>query len=103
MPEVTIVGEAKDGEEVLKCVDELDLDLLITDIYMPKLNGWQVLHHLQERQARTKVIVFSAYANPTFATVVQARGVFAYINKENPQALANAVKEAAKNMNGASS
>src|SRR5262245_8566853 len=103
LPEVTIVGEAKDGEEALKCVDELDPDLLIMDIQMPKLNGWQVLYSLQERQARTKVIIFSTYANPLFAPEVQAHGVVAYIDKGNPQALVEAITELAKSMDEASS
>ena len=36
MAEVTLVVEAKDGEEALKCVDELDPDLLTLDMFMPK-------------------------------------------------------------------
>jgi len=101
-PNVTLVSEAKDGEEAVKCVDELDPDLLILDMTIPKLNGWQVLHHLQERKARTKVIVFSTYANHFYDSVKEVRGVVAFINKEDLQGLVNAIAKLATNMEVAS-
>jgi len=95
MAEVKLVGEAKNGEEALKCVEELDPDLLTLDIYMPKMSGWQVLDRLHQQQARVKVIVFatygdSAFGNPPFP------GVVAYVRKENPELLAHAVRDLAQ-------
>jgi DNA-binding NarL/FixJ family response regulator len=95
LPHVAIVGEAINGEEALKCVDELAPDLLILDISMPKVNGWQVLSQLQERQVPTQVIIFATYVNSHFAPMVQERGVYAYLSKDNPQALVEAITELA--------
>jgi len=95
MAEVNLVGEAKNGEEALRCVDELDPDLLTLDMYMPKLSGWGVLTHLQERQARVKVIVFSTGGNHSFDRAVFS-GVVAHVRKENPEVLAHAVRDLAQ-------
>jgi len=96
MAEVTLVGEAKDGLEALKCVDEVDPDLLILDIIMTKMSGWQVLDRLHQQQARVKVIVFSTYAEYVYGTAAPYPGIISYLGKENPEALTNAVRQLAQ-------
>jgi DNA-binding NarL/FixJ family response regulator len=95
MAEVNLVGEAMDGEEAIKCVDELNPDLLILDYFMPKMSGRQVLQHLHEQQARVKVIFFATNDKRYFGTVPY-HGVVAYIVKENIEALGRAVGELAQ-------
>lgn len=103
LPYVTVVGVAIDGEVAIKAVDELDPDLLVLDLNMPRLNGWQVLRHLQDRQARTKVIVYSGYATLSSTSEMQRRDGVAYIYKGNPQALASAIAELANDVDEANS
>jgi chemosensory pili system protein ChpA (sensor histidine kinase/response regulator) len=40
--------EAKDGVEALSCIDEQLPDLVMLDLMMPRMNGWQVLEHLRD-------------------------------------------------------
>src|SRR4051794_17541904 len=87
MAEVNLVGEAKDGEEALKCVDDLDPDLLTLDLHMPKMNGLEVLDRLQEQQAQVKVIVFSTYPEYFDGNEAPYQGVVAYLRKDDPEAL----------------
>ncbi len=56
------VHEAADGHEALRLLEERPFDLLLLDILMPGLNGFQVLQRLREggRLRRTSVIVISA-------------------------------------------
>jgi len=103
LPYVTVVGAAKDGEEAIKYVDDLDPDLLLLDLRMPKLDGWQVLRCLQDRQARTKVIVFSAYATSYYVSGMQRHDGIVYIDKGNPLALVSAIAELANSVDEANS
>jgi len=97
MAEITLVGEAKDGEEALRCVNELDPDLLTLDMFMPKMDGAEVISHLHRQQAWVKVIVFATYGDHHAATGSPYPGIVAYLQKENPEALAHAVRELAQN------
>jgi len=102
LPCVTFVGEAKNGEEAIERIHELDPDLLLLDIKMPKHDGLQVLHDLQERQVRTKVIVFSAYVKSLYDSVEESHNVIAYINKIDPQDLVSTITKLAEDMDVAS-
>lgn len=56
--------KAMDGKECLKLLDDNNFDLLITDLYMPFINGLELLSILQEQGRKTMpVLVLSAGGN----------------------------------------
>ena len=55
-----VIGEAADGREVLEKVRDLDPDVLLLDLRMPKLDGLSTLQALQEVNKRTLVIILTA-------------------------------------------
>jgi two-component system LytT family response regulator len=59
VPDMEIVGEAANGFEAVKLVEELSPELLFLDIQMPKLSGFEVLELLGERAP--SVIFVTAY------------------------------------------
>lgn len=68
-PTIEIVGEAADGEAALRVIEQLRPDVVLLDLYMPIADGFDVLRHLKDRQAATKVIVLSSDTS----SVVQQR------------------------------
>ncbi|MFT4144294.1 MAG: response regulator [Mobilitalea sp.] len=57
-----VVGEASDGELALQYMEECDkIDLLITDIRMPVMDGLELIKRVKERYLLMKVIVLSGY------------------------------------------
>lgn len=50
----------KDSEKALEAADEIQVDLLITDIFMPKMNGLEVISQFQEKHRDCKIIAISA-------------------------------------------
>jgi DNA-binding NarL/FixJ family response regulator len=63
LPEIEIVGEAQDGLEAIDAAAKLSPDLVILDLRMPRLNGFEVLKALKKEQRDCIVIVFSAMAD----------------------------------------
>ncbi len=58
--EFVVVGEAKDGNEVLDVVRQTEPDILLLDLRMPALDGLSVLQSLKTISARCKVIILTA-------------------------------------------
>lgn len=82
LPHIQVIGEAEDGEGALQLVTELDPDLLLLDVCMPKLDGLEVLAHLRAIHARVQVVVLSAEMEQ-FVLFWQESGVAALVNKGN--------------------
>ncbi|RZS95655.1 response regulator transcription factor [Cecembia calidifontis] len=51
---------ARDGEEALGIIDESEPELVILDIMMPKVDGYEVCRHLKKNHQTTKVIFLTA-------------------------------------------
>jgi DNA-binding NarL/FixJ family response regulator len=82
-PLLRIVGEAAHGEDTLRLVMELQPDVAILDINMPKLSGLQVARTLNERQSATKLVLLTMHQDEDLLDEALALGVSAYLLKEN--------------------
>jgi two-component system response regulator NreC len=96
-PEFEIVGEASDGQEALKLIEESQPDIAILDIMMPNLNGIEVTNLVHQRGLKTRVIFLSMHANPTYAVRALHSGAMGYVLKESDfsemlQAIENALQ-----------
>lgn len=60
---VEVVGRYEDGELFLQEIDQISADLVLLDVEMPKLNGFQVQARLKELGLPIQVIFISAYSH----------------------------------------
>ncbi len=75
------VIEAADGREALRLIDAERPDLVILDLNMPVMTGFQVLEALQERDAAPRVIVLTAYGSERIAIEAMKKGACDYLAK----------------------
>ena len=56
-----VIGEAANGEELLKKTEELKPDIIISDVAMPRKTGLDVIRQIRENGWKIKVIFLSGY------------------------------------------
>ncbi|MDR6553155.1 helix-turn-helix domain-containing protein [Paenibacillus qinlingensis] len=81
LPQCEVVGTAHNGNEGWKLVQEMQPDIVITDIRMPQSDGLSMIRRLIESGSRAKFIILSGYAEFEYAKKGIELGVKFYINK----------------------
>lgn len=95
-PDISVVGEAADGLEVIALVDRLQPGVLVTDLMMPGLNGLDVTREVRRRSPETRTILLSMYANEAYVLEALTNGAYGYVVKDaSASELVRAVREAA--------
>lgn len=90
-----IVGEAEDGDEGLKQIQEKKPDLIITDIRMPGLNGLQMIHKMKMLKHDCKILIITGYREFEYAQEAVRLGAFRFLLKPiNTNELINGIDEA---------
>jgi two-component system response regulator YesN len=78
---IETVLRASDGIEALECLKQHPVDLLITDVRMPRMNGFELLHRVHEQYPAIHCILLTAYSEFEYAREAIALGVENYLLK----------------------
>jgi DNA-binding NarL/FixJ family response regulator len=81
-----VVGEAADGQEAIEKATELQPDLILMGIAMPKLNGIEAAKRIRDRAANSKIVFISLEISDELAEAAVAVGAQAYIAKREIRA-----------------
>jgi excisionase family DNA binding protein len=90
------VREAADAEEGLAALEDESPDLILLDVMMPGMDGWDMLRRVQERHGvgTIPVIMFSGKVDDETAERAHARGAQAFLGKPfDPQQLIESTKQ----------
>jgi len=94
-PDYEIVGEAKDGRELVRAATELRPDVIVADIGMPNLNGLEAIRQLQKEGLQAKTVFLTMHAGVDFAVQAFRLGASGYLLKvDASEELVRAIKEA---------
>ena len=89
---MVVTGEARDGEEALRKVDQEECDVIILDISLPKKDGIEVLKELRRRGKKIPVIMTSNYPKKDFESAVLSMGASCYVEKGDVKKMIEAIK-----------
>ena len=91
-----VVGEARDGQEALQRVRELDFDVLLLDMSMPKKNGIDLIKQIKNEKPKLRVLVLSMHEEQQYAIRAIKAGASGYLTKESASAqLISAIRKVA--------
>lgn len=76
-----ICGEAKDGAEAIQCAMELQPDVVLLDISMPGLSGFEVARILRDKVPALKIVVMSQHDPAVLLPRAFAAGAHACVDK----------------------
>ncbi len=76
-----IVGTVGNGRDAVDSVLSLNPDVLVTDISMPVLNGFQVASALRTADSRTKIVFLTCHADRDYVQAALSLGAHGYVTK----------------------
>ncbi|MEQ8689200.1 MAG: response regulator transcription factor [Imperialibacter sp.] len=76
-----IVGVANDGEETMVFVSRKPVDVILLDLQMPKMNGFQVAEQIKKKYPAIRILVLTMYDKPGFIRELLESGVDGYVLK----------------------
>jgi DNA-binding NarL/FixJ family response regulator len=96
LPDVTVVGQASDGEQTCALIAELLPDVVLMDLRMPVLDGAQATERIVREHPETSVLVLTTYADDASIMGALRAGARGYLTKDAGRAeVATAVRAVA--------
>ena len=83
-PHMEVVGEACDGASACEVVKELQPDVLVVDISMPRMNGVQTTQWVKRECPKTKVLALTLHDEKSYLQQLLEAGASGYVLKRSP-------------------
>jgi DNA-binding NarL/FixJ family response regulator len=80
-PEFEVIGTVEDGQALIDAAIRLTPDIIVSDIGMPNINGFEALRHLIAILPDVRFIFLTIYNEPAFIEEAQRAGASGYVDK----------------------
>jgi two-component system, NarL family, invasion response regulator UvrY len=95
-PGIRVIAEAESGERAYLLYLEHVPDVVVMDLSMPGVSGFEIIRRIAERQPNARILVFSMHEDASLAVRAIQLGARGYVTKSNaPEVLATAVVQVA--------
>ena len=92
--DINIVGEAQSGREAVQMVMRMRPEVVVMDLAMPLLNGWEATRQILKNVPSARIVVLSTYGDDDHLQQAIAAGAAAYLLKQTAAAdLVKAIRE----------
>ena len=95
---IIVIGQASDGQAAVEQVEELQPDVVLMDVSMPRLNGIDAARQIAQRWPDVAIIGLSMHEDQQVADKMLKAGATAYVCKSgDPEELIEAIRKSAQN------
>jgi two-component system, NarL family, invasion response regulator UvrY len=96
--DISVIGEAANGTDAIRLISARDCDLVLLDLSLPDMNGFEVLRLLREKKPNVPVLILSMFPEEDYALRAHKEGASGYLNKASmPDELIRAIQTAVRN------
>ena len=81
-PEITVIGEANNGDEVIAKAVELSPDVILMDLKMPGMNGIEATRRIIQQQAKIGILVITMFDDDDSVFAAMRAGARGYLLKD---------------------
>jgi len=93
----TVCGEAADGDEAVRKAQELQPDLIIMDVSMPKMGGIDATRAIRKFAPTLKIIILTMHQSSQMALIAKQAGANSFVEKTAvAEQLSRAIQELCK-------
>jgi len=93
-PDITVVGEARNGGEAIAQCQELHPDVVLMDLVMPEVDGIAAIRHITARQPQASILVLTSFAADDKLLPAIRAGALGYLLKDSgPDELVQAIHQ----------
>jgi NarL family two-component system response regulator LiaR len=82
-PDITVVGEAKDGREGVLLAERLQPDVILMDLMMPRMDGCVAIGRIMAQQPDARILVLTSSAEEVKVFAAIKAGAFGYLLKDS--------------------
>lgn len=81
--DLEVIGEAKDGLELLDLLNRVTPHLVILDIFMPNLRGIEAIHEIKKLHPNVKILILTMHRDKEYLYLALSAGAKGYLLKED--------------------
>ncbi len=82
-PDLSVIGEANDGLELLELLGKVSPDMVILDISMPRLRGIDAIHEIRRIRPGVRVLILTMHTDKEYLYLSLSSGAMGYLLKED--------------------
>jgi DNA-binding NarL/FixJ family response regulator len=88
-----IIGEASDGEEAVQKALQLQPDVILMDLSMPRMDGIQAILQIKKNQPKARILVLTSYSDDLQVAEAMRAGAYGYLLKDtSPDELVQTIR-----------